>query len=102
MHDLPEEMRAAPEKEEYNFSRFREWKDFKHFTEMRFLQEKLEQFDFNISRTAREIGIPRSNLYKKMEQFGIMAENGVKAAGEPPPGDTREEESPDSAGKDGS
>jgi len=105
LRDLPEEMRSAPGQSEISFSRFKAWKDFKHFTEKRFLEEKLAQYNHNISRTAREIGIPRSNLYKKMEQFGIMMENGAKAAGEPPSGDAqhaREEESPDSAGKDGS
>ena len=105
IRDLPEEMRAVPEKAEITFADFNEWKDFKHFTEKRFLEEKLEQYDHNISRTAREIGIPRSNLYKKMEQFDIMVSDGAKAAGEPPSGDamhSRKEESPDSAGQDGS
>ncbi len=105
IRDLPEEMRDVPEKVTFSFARFSEWKEFKEFTEKRFLEEKLEQFDHNISRTAREIGIPRSNLYKKMEQFAIIVPNETKAAGEPPSGDAlhpRGEESPDSAGKDGS
>jgi two-component system nitrogen regulation response regulator NtrX len=32
---------------------------------------KLKQNDWNISATARAVGTPRSNLYKKMEAFGI-------------------------------
>ena len=31
----------------------------------------LEKNDWNISRTAKEIDTPRSNLYKKLEQYNI-------------------------------
>jgi two-component system nitrogen regulation response regulator NtrX len=39
--------------------------------ERQFLLDKLEEFNWNIARTARAIGTPRSNLYKKMEHYGI-------------------------------
>ena len=105
LKDLPEEMRQNDKEDEFRFSHIRLWRDFKHQTEKHFLLHKLKRFDFNISRTAREISIPRSNLYKKLDQFGIIIPDGAKAAGEPPTGDAshpREEESPDSTGKDGS
>ena len=39
--------------------------------ERKYLIEKLEANSWNIARTAKAIGTPRSNLYKKMEQYGI-------------------------------
>jgi two-component system nitrogen regulation response regulator NtrX len=46
-------------------------KDFKEAAEKEFLLAMLEKNDWNISRTAKEIDTPRSNLYKKLEQYGI-------------------------------
>jgi len=48
------------------------WKEFKAQSEKAFLEEKLKEFDFNVAKTAREIGLPRSNLYQKIESLGIM------------------------------
>ena len=39
------------------------------------LVEKLRENGWNISRTAEIIGTPRSNLYKKLEQYGITQES---------------------------
>jgi transcriptional regulator of acetoin/glycerol metabolism len=33
--------------------------------------QKLRENDWNISKTAETIGTPRSNLYKKLEQYNI-------------------------------
>ena len=41
-------------------------------SEKRFIEEKLKQYNFNIAKTAREIQLPRSNLYKKIETSGII------------------------------
>ena len=46
-------------------------KDFKEATEKEFILAMLERNDWNISQTAKEIDTPRSNLYKKLEQYGI-------------------------------
>ncbi|HET9481591.1 MAG TPA: sigma-54 dependent transcriptional regulator [Candidatus Polarisedimenticolia bacterium] len=46
-------------------------KDFKEAAEKDFILAMLERYDWNISRTAKEIDTPRSNLYKKLEQYGI-------------------------------
>ncbi len=40
-----------------------------------FLVEKLRENAWNISKTAEVIGTPRSNLYKKLEQYAITQEN---------------------------
>ncbi len=39
--------------------------------EMMIIMESLKKHDFNISKTAQELGIARNTLYKKMEEFGI-------------------------------
>ncbi len=45
--------------------------DFKIFTEKEFLTKKLRENGGNVSRTARQLGMQRSNLYKKLEKYGI-------------------------------
>ena len=47
------------------------FEDFKDAAERAFLQGKLEQYDWNVSETARILKMPRSNLYKKMERYGL-------------------------------
>jgi two-component system nitrogen regulation response regulator NtrX len=49
-------------------------REFKESAERAFLVEKLRENGWNISKTAEVIGTPRSNLYKKLEQYGISQE----------------------------
>jgi two-component system, NtrC family, nitrogen regulation response regulator NtrX len=49
-------------------------KDFKEGAERSFLVQKLRESGWNISATATAIGTPRSNLYKKLEAYGISQE----------------------------
>jgi two-component system, NtrC family, nitrogen regulation response regulator NtrX len=44
---------------------------FKSSAEKQFLTQTLRDHDWNISETARSLKVPRSNLYKKMELYGI-------------------------------
>jgi len=44
---------------------------FREEAEKLFLRRKLREFRWNISRMAKAIETPRSNLYKKLEQYGI-------------------------------
>ena len=44
---------------------------FREAAEKSFIVSKLKKYRWNVSRTAKEIDTPRSNLYKKLEQFGI-------------------------------
>jgi two-component system nitrogen regulation response regulator NtrX len=46
-------------------------REFKESAERTFLVGKLRENNWNISKTAEVIGTPRSNLYKKLEQYGI-------------------------------
>ena len=50
-------------------------REFKEQVEREFLVEKLREHGWNISRTAEVIDTPRSNLYKKLEQYAISQEN---------------------------
>jgi two-component system nitrogen regulation response regulator NtrX len=49
-------------------------REFKEWSERAFIVEKLREFGWNISKTADVIDTPRSNLYKKLEQYGIKQE----------------------------
>jgi len=46
-------------------------REFKENAERAFLVTKLRENGWNISKTAEVIGTPRSNLYKKLEQYQI-------------------------------
>jgi two-component system nitrogen regulation response regulator NtrX len=50
-------------------------REFKESAERKFLVEKLRENAWNISKTAEVIGTPRSNLYKKLEQYAITQES---------------------------
>ncbi len=49
-------------------------KAFRTLSERWFLLRKLEENQWNVTATAKAIDTPRSNLYKKMEQYGIARE----------------------------
>jgi len=53
---------------------FGTYEEFKLASERIFLLAKLRQFDWNVAETARVIGMPRSNLYKKIERHGLARE----------------------------
>jgi|APLow6443716910_1056828.scaffolds.fasta_scaffold20636_2 two-component system nitrogen regulation response regulator NtrX len=69
--DMPVmELSRGGESEKDPFSA-RTYQDFKDCTEKEFLVRKLQENGGNVSKTARELGMQRSNLYKKLEKFGI-------------------------------
>jgi two-component system nitrogen regulation response regulator NtrX len=47
---------------------------FKAEAERSFLVAKLVENDWNVSETARRLEMPRSNLYKKIEKYGLARE----------------------------
>ena len=49
-------------------------REFKEGSERAFIVAKLRENAWNISATAQAIDTPRSNLYKKLEQYGITEE----------------------------
>lgn len=48
--------------------------EFKEGSEREFIVARLRENAWNISATAQAIDTPRSNLYKKLEQYGITEE----------------------------
>jgi DNA-binding NtrC family response regulator len=50
---------------------YQQFSDFRDAAERLFIERKLEEFDWNVSRTAEEIGIQRSHIYNKMKQYNI-------------------------------
>lgn len=54
----------------------RTFEEFKDAAERAFLLNKLREFDWNVSETARAVEMPRSNLYKKIERYSLTREHG--------------------------
>ena len=48
------------------------FQEFKDRAEKAFIEEKLRESNWNISRTAESLDIQRSHLYTKMRKFGLM------------------------------
>ena len=53
----------------------RTFEEFKQAAERAFLEGKLQEHDWNVSETARTLDMPRSNLYKKLERYGLTREH---------------------------
>jgi two-component system nitrogen regulation response regulator NtrX len=49
--------------------------DFKDGAERAYILQKLRENDWNVAETARRIDMPRSNLYKKIEKYGLVRES---------------------------
>ena len=51
-----------------------DFQDFKARSEAAFLQHKLKENLYNVSRTAEVLGMQRSNLYKKITKYGLRTQ----------------------------
>ncbi len=78
--DLPEQVRGEAHIPVPEAKGIKTLKEFRDLAEKDFILAKLEENNWNISQTAREIDTPRSNLYKKLEHYGIKIEAGVGEA----------------------
>jgi DNA-binding NtrC family response regulator len=47
------------------------FQDFKDKSEKIYIEERLREYSWNISRTAEAMNIQRSHLYTKMKKFGL-------------------------------
>jgi two-component system nitrogen regulation response regulator NtrX len=75
LSDLPEAIRYGDEASgDGEVEGMSTLKEFKETSERAFLVAKLRENGWNISQTASVIGTPRSNLYKKLEQYKISQE----------------------------
>jgi two-component system nitrogen regulation response regulator NtrX len=74
VEDLPEAVRTPDDGAVTDHGQIGTLKEFKELSERSFLVSKLRENNWNISQTAQVIGTPRSNLYKKLEQYKISQE----------------------------
>jgi two-component system nitrogen regulation response regulator NtrX len=72
--DLPD-LGPAKKAEEMFFDRDT-YNEFKDDVEREFFERKLRLYGYNVSKTARKLGMQRSNLYKKLEKYGIPYKRG--------------------------
>jgi len=74
--DLPAEFFRAAADIIATAMRLATLQDFKDEAEKAFILAKLRENGWNVSKTAEAIDTPRSNLYKKIEQYNIKREGG--------------------------
>ena len=73
--DLPQLAGADHATEETpDLFRCNDFQDFKARAEAMFLQQKLRENRYNVSRTAEVLGMQRSNLYKKITRYGLQTQ----------------------------
>ncbi|MFL6194023.1 MAG: sigma-54-dependent transcriptional regulator, partial [Thermoanaerobaculia bacterium] len=53
-------------------------REFRDLSERMFLLHKLEENNWNVTQTAQAIDTPRSNLYKKLDQYAIHREEPIR------------------------
>ncbi len=74
---LPASIKSTPFNQETDISigtiSATSYRDAKELFEKQFLRQKLEENNWNISRTAEEIGLERSNLHRKIKSYGLEA-----------------------------
>jgi len=82
LSDLPEF--APAERSATRFFDIDTYPSFKEAVEKEFFERKLRLFNHNVSKTARRLGMQRSNLYKKLEKYGIPYKAAPDDEGEEP------------------
>jgi two-component system nitrogen regulation response regulator NtrX len=75
--DLPAEFFRAAGEIIASAMRLSKLQEFKDEAEKAFILAKLRENGWNVSKTAEAIDTPRSNLYKKIEQYNIKREGGA-------------------------
>jgi two-component system nitrogen regulation response regulator NtrX len=75
--DLPSEFFRTPTDIISTAMRLSTLQEFKDEAEKAFIVAKLREHGWNVSKTAEAIDTPRSNLYKKIEQYNIKREAGA-------------------------
>jgi two-component system nitrogen regulation response regulator NtrX len=69
---LPGAVQRSPS--EMDLLRCNDFQEFKSRSEGLFLQQKLRDNHYNVSRTAEVLGMQRSNLYKKITKYGLRTQ----------------------------
>jgi len=71
----------------WNLLNLNDFQEFKTQAESIFLQAKLEEHHYNVSRTAEILGMQRSNFYKKITRYGLRTQPGRSDDEDPSQGD---------------
>ena len=74
--DLPPDLFGTPDEIIEGAGAMKTLQAFKDEAERRFILTKLREHGWNVSKTAETIDTPRSNLYKKIDQYGLKREGG--------------------------
>jgi DNA-binding NtrC family response regulator len=74
-HDLPPELTGKSKANEFSEIFKLPWREAKQLLEKRYIENKLEKTNGNISEAARISGIDRSDLHKKIEKMGLKKSN---------------------------
>ena len=80
--DLP--MLAPTEGGEGRYFDLESYVAFKDAVEKDYFERKLHLYGHNVSKTARKLGMQRSNLYKKLEKYGIAYKRAREDEGDEP------------------
>ena len=70
--DLPDYIIKNKNDISLDFNNIKTLDEFKCKFEKSFIEYKLNEFKFNLSKTSKELNISRSNLYKKIKEYGII------------------------------
>ena len=57
--------------EAVNYDRFSNFQQYKDYMEKSYIEYKLKQNAWNVTKAAEELELQRSNLYQKMEKYGL-------------------------------
>jgi two-component system nitrogen regulation response regulator NtrX len=69
--EIREFLHSAPGEQDDLFRECRTFEEFKERSEKLFLEKKLTAHGWNIKKTAESLHMQRSNLYKKLEKYGL-------------------------------
>ena len=72
IQDLPDYIKKESKKQNLNFDDINTLDEFKCKFEKLFIETKLKNFNYNLSKLSKNLGISRSNLYKKIKEYGII------------------------------
>ncbi len=73
---LPMPPVAESDEQAVEWLRCRTYQEFKERSERAYLQAKLAEHGYNVSRTAEALGMQRSNLYKKIAKYDLRTSAG--------------------------
>ncbi|MFN0149920.1 MAG: sigma-54-dependent transcriptional regulator [bacterium] len=75
--DIPALPRTVLDDQEGGYAACATYQEFKERAERNFLRAKLAENNWSVATTAKKIDMQRSNIYKKIEKYGLKRGDGV-------------------------